>query len=153
VVIAALIGGCARGPSASHYSAALDALTIPVAWELVHTAVSEPGGSVPCETILGSCPAALRYYQVSGQPAGAFSDIKEMVIDAGFELAEVLEPGCPGLRGNDRLACYLIATRGPDLLYIHVYKPGIDPDELGIAREGHFVVLLRAYAKPDKAPT
>lgn len=147
------MGSCAGGPSASHYAAVLDELSIPAGWELARTVVSEPGGTVPCETILGSCPAALRYYLVSGQPAGGFSEIKQMVIDAGFELAEVLEPGCPGLRGDDRLACYLIAVRGADLLHIHVYKPEIDPDELGIAREGRFVVLLRAYAKPAAAPT
>jgi hypothetical protein len=153
LAITALMARCANGPGASHYGAVLDELTIPAGWELADTVVSEPGGKVPCETILGSCPAVLRYYLVSGQPAGAFSEIKEMVTDAGFELTEVLEPGCPGLRANDRLACYLIAIRGPDLLNIHVYKPGIDPDELGIAREGHFVVLLRTYAKPAKAPT
>src|SRR5678815_2612861 len=96
VVIAVLVGGCSNGPSASHYAAVLDELIIPAGWELADTVVSELGGKVPCENIFGSCPAVFRYYLVSGRSAAAFLEIKEMVTDAGFELTEVLEPGCPG---------------------------------------------------------
>jgi hypothetical protein len=150
VVIAVFLVGCASGPDASHYAAVLDELRVPPGWELAHTTVSEPGAKVPCEPIMGSCPAVFRYFVVGGQPAQAYLPVKQMVTDAGFRLEEEVEPGCNGLEGDDRKACFLVAVRGPDLLYIQVFEPGIDVDELGIGRDGHFVVLLRAYAKPQK---
>jgi hypothetical protein len=150
VVISAFLVGCASGPGASHYAAVLDELRIPAGWELAHTTVSEPGAKVPCEPIMGSCPAVFRYYVVRGQPGAAYLPIKQTVTDAGFRFEEEVEPGCNGLEGDDRKACFLVAVRGPDLLYIQVFEPGIDVDELGIGRDGHFVVLLRAYAKPQE---
>jgi hypothetical protein len=41
----------------------------------------------------------------------------------------------------------MYAVRGPDLLNVNLYLPGVDA-ELGIARDGHFAMELRAHADP-----
>lgn len=152
-LLGVLLMACASGPPASHYVDLLDELRIPAGWELAHTTVWEPFGEFDCNALVDHCPAVDRYYLVGGLPADAYPGVRQMTIEAGMEIEQEHDPGCPGLRGNDRLACYLITVRGSDLVYLRLYEPGVDPNELGIARPRHFVIQLSAYANPAQEAT
>ncbi len=82
-------------------------------------------GPDACGPGLRDCPAAHRYYYVSGEPADAYPAAKRMLLDAGFE-----------------------ATRDSDAIDVYVYEPGRDPNELGIARDGFSIVEFRGYHNP-----
>lgn len=147
-----LVMACASGPPASHYVELLDELRIPAGWELAYVGVREPGSDfISCETFLsGDCPSVHHYYLVAGHPADAYPATKQMAIGGGFKIDEEYRPGCVDARpAPGRIECRLVAVRGTDLLYVNLFASGLDVEELGIAKEGHFVIEIRAHHNPE----
>ncbi len=146
VVIGALVAAC-RVASADPYVEVLDSLEVPAGWELAHERVREPFGTNPCGPGLLDCPAAHRYYYITGEPSQAYPPAKALLVDAGFEVADEYVP-CDPPRSS-AFSCGLNATKSAIIVTVYVYEPGRDVEKLGIAREGVSIVELRAYGNSE----
>jgi hypothetical protein len=151
LVVVALIAGCwgGGGPGAAYYADLLESLEVPAGWELAHTREREGMfGPNACGPGNFSCPGAHRYYHVSGEPVESYPAAKQLLIDAGFEIAKKYYPDCDGVR-QGFIPCQLDGAREADIVTVHLYEPGRDVDDLGIAREGFFITELRGYQNPE----
>ena len=144
IAVVALIVAACSGPSATHYEAVLDELSIPATWELVHSSVTTPDTDNGCSTLMGSCPRVARYFLVDGQPLDALADAKKILIAAGFEVQDEFGPQCDLPPGS--AACVLVVVRGADLLQLSLFKPGVDTEGLGLAQPDR--TLIRLVAEP-----
>ena len=129
---------------AAHYVAVVESLGIPAGWELAYERQKEPSGEVPCViSSFGVCPAAHRYYYVDIEPGEAYAAVKQLMLDAGFEVTAEHRPACDGIPESD-LACWLSAAREADAVDAYVFKPGHDAEQLGIGREGFSILRVAA---------
>jgi hypothetical protein len=135
IVAAVLVlASCRLGPGADHYAAVLDGLRIPAGWELAHTTVMVPGGpdrrvdpSRPRDDIdcfEGECPSVTRYYFVSGTPATAYPDARQLLVDAGFDIDQESGPACNVPPSGP--VCGMSGSRGGDYVRVSLYNPGDD---------------------------
>jgi len=141
---AVLALGCAsRDPS--YYQGVLDELPVPPGWELVREVIRAPDAELECTPIFTEpCPSVLRYYLVEGQPADAYPQTKQMLEAGGFAIDEESNPECdtPGTT-----ACVVVAARAEDELRVNVYKPGADPEGLGLPDDGRTLIRITAERK------
>ena len=151
IALSVLLAGCwgTRGPGAVYYGELLESLAVPPGWELAHTRLREGMfGPNPCGPGDFSCPSAHHYFRVSGQPSDAYPAARQLLIDAGFEIVRENVP-CGDPR-HGPAACRIEAARGADIAVAYLIEPGLDLDELGIAREGFSIIELRAYQDPEE---
>lgn len=156
VGLAVLAIGCV-GPDVSHYAAALDGLTVPSSWQLVHSTIRKPGGAdhdvqssratdeIDCATITSGCPSVTRYYLVDGRPVDIYPIAKSLLVAAGLSIDQEIAPHCDQPPSGP--ACVVSAIRGSDVVRVTLYNPGEDVSALAIAQVGHSIVLVSAEGK------
>lgn len=156
LVIVATLAGCwgHTGPGAAYYAELLASLEVPAGWELAHTREREGMfGPNACGPGDSTCPGAHRYYHVEGFPLEGYPVARQAVVDGGFEITRENEAACDPQRQGAG-SCRLVARRGSDAVEVLLYEPGRDVDDLGIGREGLYVIEVRAYQYPgaERAP-
>lgn len=157
VLLVVILAACSSGPDVSHYTAVLDGLKIPAGWELIHTTIRRPGGpdreiqpgqpsdEIQCDATFGPCPTVTRYYLVAGRPVDAFPKGKQVIVDAGFQVASEFGPNCELLPSSP--GCGLTAVRDSDLIDMTLYNPGDDFDGVGVAAQGRSLIRIVAEGK------
>jgi hypothetical protein len=145
VLVAIVLVAC--GPDAAHYTAVLDGLHIPAAWQLARTTVEAPGGEIDCTSLFGTgaCPSVARIYLVAGKPVDAYPDAKQMLVSAGFTLD--LDSGAKCDQPPSGPACVLFGFRGSDRVLVGINNPGEGASGLGIVANDRFVVSVTAQGK------
>ncbi len=144
-LVAIVVVAC--GPDAAHYTAVLDDLHIPAAWQLAHTTVEAPGAEIDCTPLWGTggCPSVARIYLVAGKPVAAYPEAKQMLVSAGFTLDLDSGPTCDVPPSGP--ACVLFGVRGSDRVLVSLYNPGEGPSGLGIAANDRVIVSVTAEGK------
>lgn len=157
LLLVVILAACSSGPDVSHYTAVLNGLKIPAGWELIHTTIRRPGGphreiqpgrpsdEIQCDATFGACPTVTRYYLVAGRPVDAFPKGKQVIVDAGFQVASEFGPNCRLLPSSP--ACGLTAVRDSDLIDMTLYNPGDDFDGVGVAARGRSLIRIVAEGK------
>ena len=155
VVAAALLllAACSAGPGPDHYSAVLDGLGVPTAWELVHTTVfSLTGGDHAVEPSRSQddigcfeapCPRLTRYYVVDGPGSDILAAARGLLSDAGFTIGHSAAPACDIPPGSS-FACGVEATRGNDHVEVTIYRPGGTTAGIGSSDPSKVLVTIEA---------
>jgi hypothetical protein len=152
-----LILACGSGADQAHYAALLDKIVIPSEWQLVHTTTQRPGGpdhevsadrtsdDIDCAPLVVSCPAVIRSYLAPGTPIALLPVAKKILTDAGYSIDQVIGPNCEGRAGG--AACSIESLEGTDHISVYIYNPGDAPQDFGVSRPDHFIVVLSAEPK------
>ncbi len=132
IAIVATVSGCYTGPSADHFEAVLDELSIPEGWRPAKTVTMGPGEEESCDTFLSvGCPTAMRTYLTEGDTEAASAKAIDVVSGAGFDIEDGTGRDCSG--GSSTVpACSLFARRGDNYLTVVVY---VSPEAAGLVDE------------------
>jgi hypothetical protein len=135
LLLGVVLSGCA---DAKPFVAALDSLPLSSSFEAVKT-VTQPGFDM-----CFNCPMVHRYYSVAGEPTALAHELRQAMSDAGFVAGPALPPRCDQ-QDNTGSLCSVTATMGSIQLLAVVYRPGADPDSLGLDQVGKATIRITAW--------